>query len=102
MWLSTCTVLAAMLKIRRAEEGVATVILSGQIEEKHVSELQEILNAQTDPEDLTINLAEVRLVDREAIRFFAACEARGIGLTDCPSYIRRWIEQGRYDTSQDV
>jgi hypothetical protein len=36
----------------------------------------------------------VRLVDREAVRFLASCEARGIRLTSCPPYIREWIEKG--------
>jgi hypothetical protein len=37
----------------------------------------------------------VKLVDREVIKFFAACEAHGIVLKNCPSYVREWIETGR-------
>ncbi len=84
-----------MLKIRRSEaQGRATFTLSGRIEEKDVAELQELLDAEANAADVTLDLTEVKLVDREAIRFLAACESRGIGLKDCPSYIRRWIEQG--------
>ena len=57
-------------------------------------ELHELLDAETKPTEVTLDLTEVKLVDREAIRFLAACKARGIDLKDCPSYIRRWIEQG--------
>jgi hypothetical protein len=42
----------------------------------------------------------VRLVDREAVRFLAACEARGIQLKHCPSYVREWIETGS-DTNHE-
>jgi STAS domain-containing protein len=84
-----------MLRIRRSEDnGHAIFALSGRIEERHVSELHELLDPEAKPEDVTLDLKEVKLVDREAIRFLAACKARGIRLKDCPSYVRRWIEQG--------
>jgi hypothetical protein len=84
-----------VLKIRRSEnQGRAIFALSGRIEEKHVSELKGLLDADASATEVMLDLAEVKLVDREAIKFLAACETRGIGLMDCPSYIRRWIEQG--------
>ena len=84
-----------MLKIRRSEDnGHAIFALSGRIEEKHVPELQELLDTEAKPTEVTLDMTEVKLVDREAIRFLAACKARGIELKDCPSYIRTWIEQG--------
>lgn len=84
-----------MLKIRRAEDnGHAIFALSGRIEAGHVQELHELLDAEAEPTEVTLDLTEVQLVDREAVRFFAACKARGIGLTNCPLYISRWIEQG--------
>jgi anti-anti-sigma regulatory factor len=87
--------MSAMLKIRRSEDhGRAIFALSGRIEEKDVPELHELLDAETKPAEVTLNLAEVKLVDREAIRFLVACKARGIALKDCPSYIHRWMEQG--------
>lgn len=84
-----------MLQIRRCEDnGHAIFALSGRIEARHIVELHELLDAEAEPTEVTLDLTEVKLVDREAIRFLAACKARGIGLKDCPSYIRRWIEQG--------
>jgi anti-anti-sigma regulatory factor len=84
-----------MLKIRRFDvEGQAIFALSGRIEERNLPELHELLNAETKPTEVTLDLTEVKLVDREAIKFLAACTARGIELKDCPSYIRRWMEQG--------
>ena len=84
-----------MLKVRRSEvNGHAIFAVSGRIEETHLPELHELLDAETNPAEVTLDLTEVKLVDREAIKFLAACETRGIGLKNCPSYIRRWIEQG--------
>jgi hypothetical protein len=87
-----------MFKIRRLEEkGFVTFALSGRIEEEHLPELQKLLEVETQakPTAVTLDLVDVRLVDREAIRFLAACEAQGILLKDCPSYVREWIETGR-------
>jgi hypothetical protein len=84
-----------VLRIRRsAEEKLAIFALSGRIEEKHVSELQQLLDAEGEGRYVTLDLEEVRLVDREAVRFLGACEAKGIQLKNCPSYIREWIEKG--------
>jgi anti-anti-sigma regulatory factor len=84
-----------MLKIRRSEDnGIAVLALSGRIEEHHVPELQELLGSEAEVSRIVFDLEEVRLVDREAVRFLAGCEARGIRLRNCPSYVREWIETG--------
>jgi anti-anti-sigma regulatory factor len=84
-----------MLKIRRSEDKRSvTLTLSGRIDEEHVPELRQLLEADAGVPDITIDLDEVRLVDRKAVKFLAACEARGIKLKQCPSYIREWIETG--------
>lgn len=93
--------MGAMLKIRRSEDkGCAVFVLSGRIEAKDVPELEAILDAELEATEVTLHLAELKLVDGEGIRFLATCEARGIGLKDCPSYIRRWIAQ-RSDISHE-
>jgi ABC-type transporter Mla MlaB component len=84
-----------VLRIRRSEESESAVFaLSGRIEESQVPELQELIQAEPDVKAITLDLQEVRLVDRGAVRFLAACEARGIKLRYCPQYIREWIETG--------
>jgi hypothetical protein len=40
---------------------------------------------------VAIALAEVELVDREAVKFIAQAEAGGVELKSCPAYIREWI-----------
>jgi hypothetical protein len=95
VWPPNCIIVGAMLKIRRSDDhGHAIFALSGRIEERNVSELHELVDAEEEPTEVTLDLTEVKLVDREAIRFLAACKSRGVRLKDCPSYIRRWIEQG--------
>jgi hypothetical protein len=43
----------------------------------------------------SLYLAEVTLVDREAVRFLAACNVREIGLRNCPGFIREWVARGK-------
>ncbi len=57
-------------------------------------ELQKLMEAEAEVAAITLDLQEVRLVDREAVKFLAACETRGITLRGCPPYIREWIETG--------
>lgn len=82
-----------MLKIRRSEDhGLAILAVSGSIGEIHLPELQRLLDAEVQGADAALDLEEVRIVGREAVRFLAACEARGVELKNCPSYIREWIK----------
>ena len=83
-----------MFQIRRSEAEAAVFVLSGRIERNHVSDLQKLFEAEAELAEITLDLGEVRLVDREAVRFLAACEARGIKLKNCSSYIREWIDTG--------
>jgi hypothetical protein len=68
--------------------------ISGRIQEKQVPELQGLLDGEVAPHDITFDLEEVRLVDRDAVSFLRSCEAQGIKLRNCPLYIREWIETG--------
>jgi hypothetical protein len=84
-----------MLKIGRSEaSGQVIFALSGRIEEQHVSELQELLQTEKEGTDIVLDLGEVRLVDREVVKFLATCEARGIRLENSPPFIRKWIDTG--------
>ncbi len=84
-----------MLKIQRSEaSGQVIFTLSGRIEKQHVSELEELLQAEKEGTEVALDLEEVRLVDREAVKFLATSEARGIRLENSPPYIRKWIDRG--------
>ena len=44
---------------------------------------------------VAIDLAEIELVDRNAVMFLAVAESSGIELTHCPAFIREWITRER-------
>lgn len=84
-----------MLRIRRSEgKGPAVFAFSGRVEKAHIPEIEKLFKEEAEGADITLDLEEVRLVDREAVRFLVTCKARGIKLKNCPSYIREWIETG--------
>lgn len=82
-----------MLQILRSEDmGLVTFTLSGRIDEEQVAELQKLLEAEAGGNSKAVlDLADVRLVYREAVKFLADCEAGGVELRNCPPYVREWI-----------
>ena len=85
-----------MLKIQRATDGQRVVFtLSGRIAGEQVAELQRLFALEADGVSLVLDLHGVELVDREAVRFLARCEAERIALAHCPAYIREWIKRDR-------
>jgi ABC-type transporter Mla MlaB component len=87
-----------MFQIRQSElNGVVTLALSGHIEEEPLSDLRTLLASQAGagPTTVVLDLADVKLVNREAVHFLASCETAGVELKNCPSYVREWIQKGR-------
>jgi anti-anti-sigma regulatory factor len=84
------------LKIqRRTADRFVVFTLSGRIEPEHVGELQNLVDFAAAKNSVVLDLKEVRLVHREAVRFLKRCEAEGVELDNCPAYIREWIEKER-------
>jgi anti-anti-sigma regulatory factor len=89
-----------MLKIERSAHSKFVIFtLSGRIEMEDVAELQRLFEAED--HNVIMNLKEVTLVDRDAVRFLARCEADSIKLEDCPAYIREWILRERDQKTGD-
>jgi anti-anti-sigma regulatory factor len=86
-----------MLRIQRRTDRTITVLtLSGQLDAEIISELRQSLDMVPAGEAVVLDLADLVLADREAVRFLSDGEACGrIVLRNCPAYIRRWIEDIR-------
>jgi predicted metal-binding protein len=83
-----------MFKIQRSANGKFVVFtLSGRIKPAGLVELQKLLESEAGDQKLVLDLEEVKLVDRDVVKFLASCEAKGIKLANCPAYIREWIEK---------
>ena len=68
-------------------------ILSGRIEKHAIAELRRLFECQTDHRGIVLDLKDVGVIDRDVMRFFVRCEADGVQLENCPSYIREWMER---------
>jgi hypothetical protein len=65
--------------------------ISGHLQEVHIEMIDELLAKETDP--VALDLGEVTLADREAVRFLATLDARGVGFRNCPGFIREWMRK---------
>ena len=82
-------------KIERTVDGEDCVVLrvSGQIHGENVDTLREVIGQEKGR--LALDLTEVIVVDREAVRLLVVSETNGIELRNCPAYIREWVAKGR-------
>ncbi len=81
-----------MLKIQRSMDADnVRFVLSGSLEREHLAELQRLIDEDAPQSVVTLDLAEIRLVDREAVGFLARCEAAGVRLENCSAYVREWV-----------
>lgn len=82
-----------MLKIQRSSNGSVVFILIGRIRTEHVAELQRLFSLEKADHRFALDLKDVTLVDRDAVKFLSQCEADSVTLKNCPPYIREWIDR---------
>ena len=74
-------------------ENLVVLFVSGRITGEHVDMLQGVLERESG--GFAIDLKNVLLVDREAVKLLALTEDRGIELRNCPPYVREWVTRER-------
>jgi anti-anti-sigma regulatory factor len=84
------------LRIQKSDEAQRVVFrLIGRIQAEHVPELQAVFGYHVADHNLILDVKDVKLVDREVVRFLAQLETEGVGLRNCSAFIREWISQER-------
>ena len=78
-------------------EGLEILCISGQVTGEDVDMLRNLLDQEKSA--VAIDLKDVLLVDREAVKLLALRESNGVELRNCPAYIREWIKQERRGAS---
>ncbi len=84
-----------MLRIQRSVNEEVVLSLSGRMKAEHVGELKALFESETGCRRIVLDLRDLTLVDRDAVRFLDRCEADSIKLKNCPAYIREWIARER-------
>ena len=69
--------------------GATVFVLSGVLDTEHAARLQELV-ATAAAGRIVLDLKDITLVDRGAVRFLARVEA-GTEIVNCPEYVRSWI-----------
>jgi hypothetical protein len=65
--------------------------LSGRMEAEQVVELKELFDS--DYRNIILDLRELRLADRDGVKFLKSCERHGMKLENCPAYVREWMDR---------
>jgi hypothetical protein len=72
----------------------AMLHISGRIAEEDVDTLRALLEEEG---VVAIDLKDVLIVDRKAIKPLAVSESNGVELRNCPAYIREWVTRETAD-----
>src|SRR5260370_17820121 len=76
-----------------SSENLAVLVISGRSTGEHVDILRGVLEQESG--GFAMDLKNVLLVDREAVKLPALSEAHGTELRNCPPYIREWVTRER-------
>jgi hypothetical protein len=80
------------LRIERSARQRFTVFsVSGRMEAEHVAELKELFDH--DYRKIILDLRDLRLADRDAVKFLMGCERDGMKFENCPAYVREWMDR---------
>ena len=83
-----------MLKIQREANGDVVFTVVGTLQAGNAGELLRLLAVEPPGRSIALDLKDLVLVDREALRVLRRCEGQGIVLRNCPPYIRDWMAGG--------
>ena len=81
-----------------SSEELVVLFVSGRITGEHVDILRGVLEQESG--GFAIDLKNVLLVDREAVKLLAVSETNGTELRNCPPYIREWVTRERAETRE--
>ena len=77
-------------------ENLAVLFISGRITGEHVDMLWGVLEQESG--SFAIDLKNVLLVDRDAVKLLVLSEDNGTELRNCPPYIPEWVTRERAET----
>ncbi len=89
--------LVQMLRLEKSRDS-QLLRVSGRIDAESIAELR--MQMEIHPSLIALELAEVTLVDADAVGFLAMAEATGTELRNCPPFIREWIRRERAELSK--
>jgi len=81
-----------MLKIHRTSGRTPGFAISGQLDADNLNELCQVVDAEPAGDVVVLDLTDLVLADRDAVRVLRQYKARGrVVLRHCPAYVRTWM-----------
>ena len=80
-------------RIERLIGGENAIVLRvcGRMDVESVNTIRELIGEEKS--DIPLDLEEVTLADRDAVRFLAISELEGVELKNCPAFLREWVSK---------
>ena len=81
-----------MLKIQRTGHPRVVFTIIGELDGNNLNELFQLVDAEPAADILILDLRDLVLADRDAVRALRQYEARGrVSLRNYPQYVRTWM-----------
>jgi len=81
-----------MLKIHRTRGRTVVFTISGRLDADNVNELCQLVDDEPAGGVVVLDLTDLVLADRDAVRCLREYETRGrVALRNCPAYVRAWM-----------
>jgi anti-anti-sigma regulatory factor len=90
-----------MLRITRNANGEAVFRVSGQLNSENIAEIASVIGAEEKGSRIVLDLADLRSVDSEAVKFLERSEEQAVELKNCRAYIREWIRRERLERKSE-
>ena len=87
-----------LLRIQRSRDRTVVFTVSGRLDGENVRELCQLIDAEPPGTPVMVDLTDLVLADRDAIRYLRDCETGDrVVLRNCPEYVRVWmaVEENR-------
>jgi hypothetical protein len=81
-------------------DDIVVLCISGRITEQYLDTLRNVIEQEASA--VAIDLKNVVLIDREAVKFLAQRELNGTAIRRCPPYIREWVTRERAETMEAI
>ena len=84
-------------------DGIVVLQMSGRIDDPDVEIVRELMESETTGKStVALDLRNVTLVSRDAIKLLSTVEEKGTELRNCPAYIRDWISREKDSGSKET
>jgi len=90
--IMTCTIERVV-----GPDGIVVLQITGRIDGPDVEIVRELMETETTSKStVALDLRNVTLISRDAIKLLSTVEEKGTELRNCPAYIRDWVSREKH------